>query len=376
MARYKDLEKYSFEYLMDTALSYVDDSLDKRKGSYIYDAIAPAMYKLAEVVLDIGTSIKSSFILFAGGEDLDNLAVLTGLERYKATFGVVKAILEGENGSEVPVQVGMKFSSVDTTPTIIYTVTEKLSATEYLLLPEIEGSEGASYIGELASEQFVAGLAHAAITFIQEPASDIEDDESYRKRILSTVNQAPFGGNIADYDRFVRDIEGVGEVQVYPVWDGGGTIKISILGSDYRRVDNNKIVEVQAIVDPGISGLGMGTAPVGHKVTVGTATDKIVNVSAVLTLQLGLTIGQVQTSIEENLEEYFEDLRHAWGEEDMLQGYNADVLRVKILEAMTSVTGVVNVANLTLNGGGTDVALTQTAILQELPILGIVALSV
>ena len=375
MAKYTDLEKYTFEYLIDTALSYVDDSLDKRKGSYIYDAIAPAMYKLAEVVLDIGASVKSSFIPFAGGEDLDNLAIITGLERYKATTGLMWAILEGEDGREVPVQIGMELTSIDTDPIITYTVVEKKSETEYILAPNLAGSDGTSYIGNILSVQEISGLSLATITHVYEPANDVEDDESFRQRIIATVNQAPFGGNIADYDRFVRELEGVGNVQVYPTWNGGGTVKLSIVGSDYRRLGSTKLNEIQEIIDPNLSGSGVGLAPIGHKVTVVTPTDKTINVSATLTLQAGPTTGQVKPQIEENLEIYFNELRKNWGIEDILQGYNANVLRVKVLEAMTSVDGVVNVANLTLNGGSTDVSLEQSASLQQLPILGSVTLS-
>ena len=35
------LEQYTYKYLMSQALSFVDDSLDKREGSIIYDALAP-----------------------------------------------------------------------------------------------------------------------------------------------------------------------------------------------------------------------------------------------------------------------------------------------------------------------------------------------
>ena len=36
-----NLEQYTYEYLMQLALSYVPDDRDKRQGSVIYDALAP-----------------------------------------------------------------------------------------------------------------------------------------------------------------------------------------------------------------------------------------------------------------------------------------------------------------------------------------------
>ena len=41
------LEKYTFDYLMNDALSRVNENIDTREGSIIYDALAPACYELA-----------------------------------------------------------------------------------------------------------------------------------------------------------------------------------------------------------------------------------------------------------------------------------------------------------------------------------------
>ena len=44
-------EGYTFEYLMESMLSRVPDSLDKREGSIIYDALAPAAAELAQMYI-------------------------------------------------------------------------------------------------------------------------------------------------------------------------------------------------------------------------------------------------------------------------------------------------------------------------------------
>ncbi len=374
MAKYNDLEKYTFEYLLDTALSYVDDNLDKRKGSYIYDAIAPAMYKLAEVVLDIGGSIKSAFLPFAGGEDLDNIAMIAGATRFQATTGQMRAEISGTNGAEVPVQPGMRFNSVDSDPLVNYEVVEKLDETNYILEPDIEGNMGTAYLGDIASQQFVGDLKRAVIVETYLLARDYEDDESFRQRLTAIINRSPFGGNVADYDRIMREVDGVGEVQVYPVWDGGGTVKVSVVGLNYNPISASKITELQTMVDPSPQGLGKGLAPIGHTVTITTPNEKIVDISATLTLLEGVVIGQISGEVTENIEAYISRLRADWGVENSFLNYNCDVLKVKIMEAITSVAGVVNVADVTINGSTNDLLLSQTAVKQEIPILGTVTL--
>ena len=39
--------------------------------------------------------------------------------------------------------------------------------------------------------------------------------------MISALRERPFGGNVADYKRVVRAIDGVGDLQVYPTWNGG-----------------------------------------------------------------------------------------------------------------------------------------------------------
>lgn len=375
MAKYKDLEKYTFEYLMDTALGYVDDGLDKRKGSYIYDAIAPAMYKIAEMVLDMGAAIQSSFLPFAGGEDLDNLALLSGLRRYSAEKGLMLAEMYGEEESEVPVQLGMIFRSVDHEPATVYTVVEKVDETHYVLEPDIVGMEGISYIGELISDMNVQGLEVARIIGTHVLARDEEEDEAFRRRIIETVNRSPFGGNIADYNRFLKEITTVGDVQIYPIWDGGGTVKLSVIGSDFRELSSSDVQALQEIVDPDREGEGKGIAPIGHVVTLVTPTPYTVDIDAEILMAAGVSVGQIQEDVEANLEEYFLTLRKSWGEEDVLFNYSSDVLKVRVLEAITSVQGVVNVTNLTMNGVDADVLLEQSPSTQELPVLGTVTLT-
>ena len=41
-------ETYTYEYILNEMLDSISDDLDKREGSVIYNAIAPAAMKLSE----------------------------------------------------------------------------------------------------------------------------------------------------------------------------------------------------------------------------------------------------------------------------------------------------------------------------------------
>ena len=63
------------------------------------------------------------------------------------------------------------------------------------------------------------------------------------RRLFDAVEA--FGGNVADYREKVNAITGVGGVKVYPVWNGGGTVKLTIIASDFTAPSTELISKVQ-----------------------------------------------------------------------------------------------------------------------------------
>ena len=62
------LEKYTFDYLMNDALSRVNENIDTREGSIIYDALAPACYELAGFYLQLKNLLLDTFPQTAVGQ--------------------------------------------------------------------------------------------------------------------------------------------------------------------------------------------------------------------------------------------------------------------------------------------------------------------
>lgn len=93
------------------------------------------------------------------------------------------------------------------------------------------------------------------------PGENTEEDEPFRARIIERLNSRSFGGNVAQYVEEIEAIDGVGAVQVYPVWDGGGTVCCSILGADFLPASSDLVQMVQNAIDPPpAQGLGLGLA--------------------------------------------------------------------------------------------------------------------
>lgn len=372
-----DFTSQTYANILATMLQQVPNIYDKRDGSPIMTALGPAAYALEEYYLSLNQVQQSAFIQTAVGSDLDMLAIIAGLTRYQASDAVRLGIFN------ISVPIGSRFSTINGSNSVNFIVTQPTTGADedsfyYELTAETPGTIGNDYSGAILPINTIPGLTSAQITDILVPGDDTETDTAFRERIIEALNERPFGGNIASYKQFVPSIDGVGSVQVYPTWNGGGTVKLSILGSDWLPASPTLIEDVQNAVDPPPNqGLGLGTAPIGAQVTVVAPTTVTVNVSATLTLVAGYQIGQVQQPIQDAIDNYLLSIRQEWdtNTSQVTVDYNADVYLSRITAAIVGVTGVANATNVQLNGGTSDLTLTETGTTQEVPILGTVTLN-
>jgi uncharacterized phage protein gp47/JayE len=259
--------------------------------------------------------------------------------------------------------------------------TNEIELGSYNLTCETAGVVGNSYFGQIQPIDFIPSLVNATLTTLVTPAQDAEDDDSLRTRFLSSVGKSIFGGNISQYKQWVIEEEGVGAAQIYPVWNGGGTVKISIVDSEYNKVSDDFLKQVKEHMDPENADIkdsgqmGLGIVPIGHNLTVVTPSEVVVNIVAVVTLLSGYTVSLLQAKLEEKIEEYFLKLREEWAVSDNWNRYAVTVYVARVNYAILSVDGVSSVYDTTLNGEARDVELVETEITQQIPILGTVTIN-
>lgn len=369
----KYLEVFDYEYFLNVMLERVPEGIDTREGSIIYDAVAPASYQMAEFIMQLKNVLVETFVLTASGQYLDYRAEETGVYRIKATKAIVKARFTNEAGAPFSLSTGSRFSSIGEEPIYYQVIGSESEAGVYRLQAEIEGDVGNEYMGQLLPIDNFNGLGEAVLIDVIIPARDTETDDELRIRVIDAKDVVTFGGNIADYTQLTSRIDGVGAVQVYPTWAGGGTVRLVILNNEYLAASDTLIDNVQQTIDPTSDGTGLGYAPIGHKVTVAKPTNKVIDVDFELTLNSGIVVSQVEVKIKESIERYFSNVRKKWDIRSET-GYDSWVFRSQITSAILSVAGVANVQNLKLNGVESDVEMTLDNTKQELPILGVINL--
>ena len=367
------LETYDFNYYMEEALARVPTGVDTREGSIIYDALAPACYQLASFTMELRNSMLESYVVSATGEYLDLRAEEAGVMRIPATHAVVTASFTSSDGQPYAVGIGSRFSSIGDEP-IYYAVTEKVSEGVYRLTAEESGPVGNEYVGVLLPLDNFNDFGQALLTEITVPARDDETDDSLRARVIAEKGVGAFGGNIEDYTRMITDLDDVGGVQVYPAWQGGGTVLLSIVNNVFEVPSQELVSEVQEAIDPVIDGSGVGLAPIGHKVTVRGPVQKVIDVSFYMNVESGANQSAIFDEAKTVIGNYFLSVRQRWSNRG-IKGYEAWIYRSQITSAILSIQGVANAAGIKLNGKDEDVKLELTSEKQELPILGKVSLS-
>lgn len=251
-------DDYTYESILERMLEKIPNTIDKREGSIIYDALAPAAAELAQIYITLKNTIDLVFVDTAVDEYLDRLCNQIGIYRKSATKAIKRGELYNEIGELMDIDLESRFTCGDS----YWKATEKISQGIYKMESETVGLKANDYFGSLIPIEYINGLATATLSDLLIPGEDEENDDELRERYFETINNVSFSGNIADYKSKTKEIDGVGAVKVIPCWNGGGTVKLIILDSNYKEATETLINEVQEKICPNESENGEGLAPV------------------------------------------------------------------------------------------------------------------
>ena len=282
---------------------------------------------------------------------------------------------------------------------------EQIESGIYKVECETAGLVGNQYLGDMIPMDYIEGLETASLTSVLIPGDDEEDTEVFRQRYFDSFNEQSFGGNHADYMTKVKGIDGVGSCKVKRVWNGdirpaemiptakvrewfssvlgtldkevqiwlstvfvaaaekkltvGGTVRVVITDSDdYGEASSTLVQSVQRTLDPEEStGEGYGLAPIGHVVSVVSATPAPIKVTTTVTFEEGYTWSNSKSAIEEAVNGYFLELRKSWSDTTQT------IVRVSQIEnRILGVDGVVDVTGTKLNGTASNMTLSEFSI--------------
>ena len=371
-------EKYpTYDDILGDALSRVPDTIDKRQGSLVFTALAPACYKLAEYYDALRDLRLNTNILTATGDSLDIIGVENGLMRLPETKALLNARVEDIQGNPITIPIGSRFSSRYAADTLFYTVVQDKGSGDYVIESELSGSVGNTYLGELFPITYITNIGVAEITSVYVAGRDREDDDSLRERVVDSTLYQAFGGNLAQYRELMLTFSGVGHAQIYPAGDGAGTVVISVLDNAGEPISSTYRDELKEALDPLTNeGEGIGLAPINHKIRVTTGAKLPINITVKVTASAGYTQPQLEQSIRTAILSYFLEVIDLWDNPNSLNRYESKVYHSQMLTKIGQIQGVVSVVSLTINGGANDISLTQTPSTQQIPSLGTLSVTI
>ena len=330
-------EHITYESILRRMLDKVPSNVDKREGSIIYDALAPAAVELQLMYLELDVIMNECFADTASREYLIRRAAERGITPEPATNAILKGVFAP---ASVDV-LGKRFNCDE----LNYIAVEKIVDGEYKMQCETMGSDGNAKFGQMIPIEYIEGLEIAELTEILIPGENEEDTEVFRKRYFESLELQAFGGNITDYKQKTNSIPGVGSTKVTPVWNGGGTVLLTIINSEFKTASSELIQLVQETIDPTQDASGKGLAPIGHIVTVEAAEEIPVTVATDLTYAAGYSFDMLKTEIENVIENYLSELREAWGDSE-----NSIVRSSHIEARLLDVIGILDVQSTYVNG--------------------------
>ena len=347
-------EETTYEVILQRMLDRVPDNMDKREGSIIYDALAPAAVELQLMYIEFDTILNETFADTAQRDYLVRRAAERGIIPYEATNAILKGLF---TPTSLDVPIGSRFSCNE----LNYVIIEKIKDGEYQLQCETPGVGGNANFGDLIPIDYIQGLETAKLSEVLIPGEDEEDVEALRERYFASFETKAYGGNKKDYIQKTNAIPGVGSTKVTPVWKGGGTVLLTILNSEFNKASETLIKTVQQEIDPTNDAQGIGIAPIGHIVTVNTVEEVLVNVKASFTFDEGYNFNTLKTSIQNVISDYLLEIRKEWA------NHTESIVRISQIETkILQIKGIIDISNTKINGSSSNLTLTE----YQIPMIG------
>lgn len=336
------------EEILNDILGRLND-VDTRPSSANFQSVAAISYELRNVALMIMWALNQTFIKTADGNYLDIIGEQFNFTREKSKTAIVKA----EIISDDVIPLGNRFASVGISNSIRYKVIENVGNNIYYLQAEELNPQANYYVGDIAVIDFISNISKAEIKDVIFPQREEESDEEFRERIQSNLIAEATDGNVAQYKKWLSEIDGVGKSKVTSLWNGANTVKCTILNEENQSASVELIKKVQDILDPDSEGLGEGKAPIGAIVTVDTAEEVTVNISVQVEYKQGKTSAP---TLKDELNKFFSDV-----------AFNRSVVAyLQVASVISNNENIDFITELTINENKTDVPLSAN----QIPVLG------
>lgn len=320
------------------------------EGGFSQDIIGSVAYELANIKdVDLDAIADRVFVKTATGEDLDKVGADYGISRRQSTAAIVYLEIEGVSGSIVNQNTKATYNN------LVFTVQEYKRIGEGGSVSVKAKCETLGVIGNVPANTITEFITNfQGLTSVNNPQPaydgfDVEDDETYRQRILDYLAEDATNANAAQYKVWAESVSGVQKAVIKSAETmGAGNVGVYISAID-TTVSAELISNVKNYIE--------SVQPINATVIVNGLTYVDMDVNATIVLKTGYTIDEVGDEFTEAFSAYLKTVENT-------------VSYFKVSDILYACSGVEDVTSYTLNGGNVSIELNDT----DYPVVGEVSI--
>ena len=343
----------TYEAIKQRILNNIQTDIDKREGSFTQNLISPLSQELAKFYIEQEDLVNMAFVRNGFFNYLDDKCWEYGIDRKIGTSAVGEVTFEGADGTSI------------SNGTVIYH-----NDLYYVVLNDADISNGKADLiveayemgkkynvirnTEFALKENIQGVTRVYAKEDFKGGTDTETDEELRDRYFDTIKKSYTSGNVAHYEAWTTEVSGVGLCKVYPLKNGNGTVEVVITDSNMLGASSELIESVKANIEE--------KRPIGANVSVVSATEKAINITANITLASGYLVEEVKSEFTNKVTEYLKGISFK----------SSYVSNARLGNLLLDTTGIFDYTEFKINNLSTNIALSDI----EVPKLGTIEFEV
>lgn len=345
-------------------ISEAPDNISTIEGDTFWNSTSPTAQEIARIKnIALKNIIYSRFPQTANDADLDYCGEESGVTRNNADYAIQKIKITGTEGITIQKDRIVCTEATEDNASIEFSILEnitidssnKVNVNAQCTVAGIIGNVAIGEIKLLAKS--LNGISSVSNIEIVKYGVDVEDNESYRQRILEKDQKPITSGNKYQYEAWAKEVDGVGDAKCVPA---PGNVKVIIVDSNKHAATAELIQKVYDYIDS-VRPILAGT------LTVISATEKVIDITANVKLVQGYNLGTAQTEFSNYIDDYLKKI--PFNSSNTTLNY---VSIAKIGNLLFDTTGVLDHSDLKINNLVSNISLAD----EEIPVLGNVSLGV
>lgn len=333
----------SVEDIQNEILDGLDPNYEKRKGFFLWDiskAFAIVLSKVLSKLTDVCNRLDLENLK---GDELEKFILQrTGIERKQSTYA--RGVLSIKGNGTV-----LKGAIFETEGLVRFESVEEVAINgegKVNIKAVSSGNIGNIVAGAIVKIPItIQGIVSCVNEEETSGGYEAEEDGDLRIRYYEKLRTPSTSGNIYHYKQWAKDVNGVGDAKVFPLWNGNNTVKVVIIDNNRQPASDTLVEEVQNYIDPNSRGKGEGEAPIGAFCNVVSARRKEIDINVRITREDSFSVEVIKQGIRKELINYCSSL-----------AFRSNVLSYAIVGArILNVEGVLDYSNLLINAVSSNI---------------------